>query len=27
MGAIIYPDLKAAYVEESKVFIGEDLKW
>ena len=26
MGAIIYPDLKAAYVEESKVFIGEDLK-
>jgi hypothetical protein len=27
MGAIIYPDLKAAYVEDSKVFIGEDLKW
>lgn len=26
MGAIIYPDLKAAYVEESKVFIGEYLK-
>ena len=26
MGAIIYPDLKAAYVEDSKVFIGEDLK-
>ena len=26
MGAIIYPDLKAAYVEESKVFIGGDLK-